>query len=177
MVTAMKKSASLLLIVGMVALLTMSSLPAAAQEPEPIPVSGSFNYLYEELATKVAGGTFFGDYVENEVWVGDFEGTAVSPFPFMQYPTGAIEAWLYTEFEGSVLGKYQGTMVMLAIYKAPSDSTEWHGEWVILSGTGDLEYLRGHGLAWGPGSTNEDDGVIDIYYSGEVVFVEPPAAE
>jgi hypothetical protein len=159
------------LIIGLVL-----SLPVAAQDEapqEPIPVSGSFNYTYEELATKVAGDTFIGDYVENEDWVGDFEGAAVSPFPFIQYPTGEIEAWLYTEFEGTVLGEYKGTMVMIAVYKAPSENTEWHGEWVILSGTGDLEYLRGHGTAWGPGSTNEDDGVIDIYYSGEVFFVEP----
>jgi tRNA (Thr-GGU) A37 N-methylase len=35
---------------------------------------------------------------------------------------------------------------------------------MIVSGTGDLEHLRGHGVVWGPGSTNADDGtpVVDI---------------
>ena len=60
---------------------------------EPIPVSGSFNYTWQELATKVAGGTFIGDDVESEVWIGDFEGTAVLPFPFIQSPSGEIEVY------------------------------------------------------------------------------------
>jgi urocanate hydratase len=144
---------------------------------EPIPVSGSFDYTWEELAAVVAGDTYVADYSEDETWLGDFEGTAVSPFLFVQRPSGSIEAWIYTEFEGTVLGEYEGTFVMMAVYKAPSDSTEWHGEWVILSGTGDLANLRGFGTAWGPGSSNEDDGITDIYYSGEVYFVEAASGE
>jgi hypothetical protein len=44
---------------------------------------------------------------------------------------------------------------------------------MIVSGTGDLANLRGHGVAWGPGSTNSDDGITDILYTGEVMFLEP----
>ena len=168
----MKKYIFVVLVVGVIASL---SLPVVAQEdPGPFPVSGSFNYMYEELAALEADGSYFGDYVEYEEWSGDIEGTAVAPFPFILWASGEMDAWLLAEFEGTVLGEYEGTMVIMSIYHAPtSGGTDWHGEWMIISGTGDLEHLRGQGVAWGPGSTNEDDGITDIYYNGQVMFLEP----
>jgi hypothetical protein len=173
MVTVMKKSALLLLIVGMVATLTMSSFPAAAQEQGPMPVAGSFNYTSKILASAPADGYTLSDATEQEVWIGDFEGTAVSPFPYIAWESGVRDAWLLTEFEGTVLGEYEGTMVMIAIYTKPDPSTDWHGEWMIVSGTGDLENLRGHGVAWGPGSGNAEEGMPHIFYKGTVMFLEP----
>jgi hypothetical protein len=129
-----------------VALLTMSSLPAAALEQGPIPVAGSFNYTPEILASATAEGYTLSDATEQEVWIGDFVGTAVSPFPLIAWESGARDAWLLTE---------------------------WHGEWMIVSGTGDLENLRGHGVAWGPGSGNAEEGMPHIYYRGTVMFLEP----
>jgi hypothetical protein len=72
-----------------------------------------------------------------------------------------------------VLGEYEGTLRIIAIFSRPDATAQWEGEWMIVSGTGDLEHLRGHGVAWGPGSTNADDAVTDIYYTGEVMFLEP----
>jgi hypothetical protein len=89
------------------------------------------------------------------------------------WSSGVQDAWLLTEFEGTVLGEYEGTLVMIAIYDRPDGTAEWQGEWMIVSGTGDLANLRGHGVAWGPGSTNSDDGITDILYTGEVMFLEP----
>lgn len=169
----MKKRTSIMLIVYLVAVLAVLSLPVYAQDKGPVPVSGSFNYTFKVLASGEAGGNTFMDGTEDEVWTGDFEGTAVSPFPFTMWSSGVQDAWLLTEFKGMALGKYKGTLVMIAIYHRPDATAQWEGEWMIVSGTGDLEHLRGHGVAWGPGSTNKDDGITDISYTGEVMFLEP----
>jgi len=169
----MNKRIFIALTVCTVALLSVLSLPAVAQEQGPFPVSGSVNYTYKLLASGESGGNTFMDATEDEVWTGDIEGTGVSPFPFVIWSSGVQDAWLLTEFKGTVLGKYKGTWVMLGIYSRPDATAQWEGEWMIVSGTGDLEHLRGHGVAWGPGSTNKDDGVTDIFYTGEVMFLEP----
>lgn len=139
-----------------------------------IPVSGSFDYFWKPLASlEVDGHTFMDAFDFKEIWIGDLKGTATSLYPFVTWPSGVQEAWLITNFEGTVLGKYKGTLVIITIYDRPDGTAEWQGRWMIVSGTGDLEYLRGQGGAWGPGSTNEDNGIIDIYYTGQVMFLEP----
>jgi hypothetical protein len=65
-----------------------------------------------------------------------------------------------------VLG-YEGTLVIKAQGKQeggtilPSEAL-WTGQWVIISGTGELEGLRGQGTLSGP------SGVID--FTGKVHF-------
>jgi Protein of unknown function (DUF3224) len=169
----MKKRILLMLVVCLVAVLSVVSQPVYAQDQGAIRVSGSINYNFKVLAKGESSGNTFMDGTEDEAWTGGFEGTGVSPFPFVQWSSGAQDAWLITEFKGTVLGKYKGTLVMLGIYARPDATAHWEGEWMIVSGTGDLEHLRGHGLAWGPGSTNKDDGITDIYYTGEVMFLKP----
>ncbi len=171
----MKKRILIILILCLVSVLTALSRPVYAQDKGPVRVSGTFNYTYKILTQGAASGNTFMDGTEDEVWTGDFKGTAVSPFPFAIWSSGVQDAWLLTEFKGTVLGKYKGTLVMIAIYKRPDATAQWEGEWMIVSGTGDLEHLRGHGVAWGPGSTNKDDGIPDILYTGEVMFLMPGA--
>lgn len=143
--------------------------PALAQEQ--IPVSGSFDYTPEIFAQVPASGSMFFDASEDEVWVGDIAGTAVSPFRMVVTPDGVWDAWLYTEFAGTVLGEHEGTMVILARYQRPAPDAHWSGEWIILSGTGDLENVQGHGTSWGPGFNADDpEAGPDIFYSGQVVL-------
>ena len=167
----MKKFRLAVICLSVLAVLAVFSLPVAAQEGELIPVSGSFDYQSTRLAMSEIDSHLLIDAVEDEVWIGDFEGTATSWFPVVGTPEGTRDAWLYTEFEGTVLGEYEGTWQMIAIYYKPNPSAEWQGRWMILGGTGDLEHLRGYGVAWGPGSS--DDGIPDIEYTGNVFFIEP----
>lgn len=118
---------------------------------EAIPVSGSLNYTPEIFAKVSVGDSVFFDASEDEVWVGDFNGTAVAPFRMVVTPDGVWDAWLYAEFEGTVLGEYEGTMSIVSRYKRLAPNAHWAGEWIILSGTGELEDVQGHGTAWGPG--------------------------
>lgn len=172
----MKSKGLRLIFVFAVTLFTALVQPVAAQTPaEPIPVTGSFTYTFEAFGSAAGDGYTLTDLVEHELWIGDFEGTADSPFPLIAWESGAREVWLLTEFEGTVLGEYEGTMVMVAVYTKPDVPTDWHGKWMIISGTGDLENLRGFGVAWGPGAVNAEEGMPHIFYTGTVMFLESPS--
>ena len=151
--------------------LFLTTMSGAALAQQTIPVSGSFNYTPEIFAKVSVGDSVFFDASEDEVWVGDLEGTAVSPFRMVVTPDGVWDAWLYAEFKGTVFGEYEGTMSIASRYKRPAPDAHWAGEWIILSGTGELENVQGHGTAWGPGFDPKDpEAGPDIFYSGEVVF-------
>ncbi len=150
---------------------SLATLAGSAMAQEQVPVSGSFDYTPEIFTQISLGDSNFFDASEDEVWRGDIEGTAVSPFRMVIAPDGVWDAWLYTELEGTVLGEYEGTMVILARYNRPAPDMHWSGEWIILSGTGELENVHGHGTAWGPGFDAENpEASPDIFYSGRVVF-------
>lgn len=152
-------------------LLAAISGPAMAEEP--VSVSGSFDYTPQVFARVPGGGSVFVDASEAEVWTGDIEGKSVAPFRVVVSPDGSVQAWLLAEFEGTVLGQHDGTMVIASKYAKPSASAHWTGEWIILSGTGDLENVHGHGRAWGPGFNPKDpEAGPDIFYSGQIFF--PP---
>lgn len=149
--------------------------PSLAEDGEPVvvTVSGSFDFFPESYASFASGGRKFKDAYETEVWVGDIVGTATAPFRVSVNPDGTINAWLWAEFEGTILGEYEGTMVMLSLYTRHSSQTHWSGQWIIMSGTGDLENVQGYGTAWGPGFVPDDaEQDPDIYYLGYLVFPE-----
>ncbi len=153
------------LVVCMVALLSMLSLPAYAKPP--MLAEGSFDYTFEIMDQKWADGHWFFTATEYETWEGDFEGTAVSFFRvvWFNYPDGPLNVWLRSDFEGTVMGK-QGTLVIQLVgwRYLPED---WYGEWVIISGTGELANLKGQGIWWGPGFGAPGP---DIFYSGNIHF-------
>ncbi len=143
---------------------------ADAATVEPMPVSGSFDYTPHVFSQIAAGGGAFVDASEDEVWSGDIKGTSVAPFRVVVSPDGSVAAWVNSEFKGTVLGKYEGTMNIVTLYTKPAQKAHWTGEWIILSGTGGLKNVQGHGAAWGPGAGGAGPGVPAINYSGEVVF-------
>lgn len=155
-----------------IVLLTLLTTPLLAQDTEPVivPVSGSFDFFPEKLGTIRADDRVFTDAFETEVWVGDIVGTADAPFRVYINPDGKIYAWLLAEFEGSVLGDYEGTFIMQSLYTRHANTTHWTGEWIIMSGAGDFENVQGAGTAWGPGFVADDTENPDIYYSGHLVF-------
>jgi hypothetical protein len=171
----MKNKVSLIGFVFVVAVLLLT-LPAYAQEdgPEPIPVSGTYNYTPNILSTVVIDGTTYFDVTADAVWFGDFEGTEVANYRAVIEPSDAWDSGVISEFDGTVLGEYEGTMVIWSVWKRMSSTAHWYAEWWILSGTGDLANIYGRGHAWGPGFNPEDpEAEPDVYYSGEVFFAEP----
>jgi len=73
----------------------------------------------------------------------------------------------YFELEGTVLGSDLGTLTILLTGKQDAPDQDWYGQWVIISGTGDLANARGRGTWGGPGFGAEGP---DIWYSGQVHF-------
>jgi hypothetical protein len=172
----MKKIGLLMLVVCMVVLTTVLSLPVAAQDSEPLTliVSGTFDYTPEILVWEDVSGTSYIETTEIEIWSGDISGTGSSQDRIVISPSGAWEGWIMTTFEKVMVGDKEGGLVTLSTWKRPAETAEWQGEWVILRGTGDLENAHGSGSAWGPGFNPEDpEASPDIFYSGEVIFLEP----
>ena len=86
-------------------------------------------------------------------------------------PMSFIDTSSFVEVE---VGGKVGGLEMNAIGDRPDAASDWRGTWVITSGTGDLEGLRGHGTFWGPGwlppggGTDEcPEGMGVVYYSVE----------
>ena len=153
------------LIVCMVALLSMLSMPVHATPP--MLAEGSFDYTFEIMDEKWADGHWFFTATEYETWQGDFEGTAVSFFRvvWFNYAEGPLNVWLRSDFEGTVMGR-EGTLVIQLVgwRYLPED---WSGQWVIISGTGELANLHGQGTWGGPGFGAPGP---DIWYSGQINF-------
>lgn len=162
----MRKMSFTLLVVCMVAFLSMLWMPALHATP-PTPVSGTFDYTFEITDERWADGHYFFEATEWETWEGDFEGTAVSFFRvvWFNFDSGPLNVWLRADFEGTVMGR-EGTLVIQLVgwRYLPED---WSGQWVIISGTGELANLRGQGIWGGPGFGAPGP---DIWYSGQIHF-------
>ena len=172
----MKRTKFVIFLIGAMALGFMVSMPVAAQEsiPETIPISGSLDYVPTLLLMEDVGGTTFWDVLEDEVWMGDIAGTASGNDRIMTWASGESEAWITFEIDATVLGEYEGTLNIISVWKKKGPTDYWHGEWTIMSGTDDLEHIHGFGVGWGPGFNREDpEASPDIYYTGEIVFLEP----
>lgn len=151
-------------------------LPVAAQDDElgVIPVSGTYNYMPEVPDQGFAAGHMYMTVTTLDEWLGDFEGPATSVCRVIATPAGNSPGPCIVEFDGTVLADKQGTFVMVIVYGRMSADAEWFGDWWIISGTGDLANMHGKGVVWGPGFNPEDtEGEPDIYYRGDLVFVEP----
>ena len=151
-------------VLTLVMVLLMVSTTVLAQPPTA--VEGYFDYTFDVLDVREANGNQFLYATESEDWQGDFVGVGDAEFTVGIFSSGFWNVWLRSEFTGTVLGDKEGTMVMQLVGKKPADG-EWYGQWVILSGTGDLSKARGNGTWGGPGFGAEGP---DIWYSGQIHF-------
>jgi hypothetical protein len=150
-VKTLKKIVTTTFLICMVALLSTLSLPLV-HATKPLSVSATFDYTFSITRERWVGDRhYIFEATEWEVWSGDFEGTAVSFFKVMwfNYPSGPLNVWLRSEFEGTVMGN-EGTLVIQLVgwRHLPDD---WVGQWVIIRGTGELTCLHGQGTWGGPG--------------------------
>jgi hypothetical protein len=168
----MRKMLSAALLMCIVALLTLLIPAGYAMKPQD--VKGTFDYTYEIIETRVADGNMFLYATEDETWIGDFAGTSEAVFRVEIFSAGFWNVWLRSTFTGEVDGK-SGTMVIQLVGKRTWWDAErfwWYGQWVILSGTGELANLHGRGTWWGPGYEGEEipGERPDIHYEGQIHF-------
>ncbi len=101
---------------------------------------------------------------EDAVWSGTFEGTSTEQCVVVISASGAWSVVGFVFFDGEVNGM-SGTLLIYFWGSRPDGFSEWDGRWLIESGTGDLEYLNGRGIFWGPGAPDVGQQG-DIYVRG-----------
>ena len=101
-------------------------------------------------APTVRGGDTFVPSYEEGLWTGTFDGISTEIGQVVAHSSGSRSFNSTITLEGNVEGQ-SGTLVMEVAGTMALGSTEWVGTWVLLSGTGGLADLRGHGDWWGPG--------------------------
>ncbi len=169
----MSKRSLLLITVLMVALLLALSVPAYATGPH-VTVEGEWDYQGQPLFDeKWAGGNYFASFADCGTWTGGFEGNVCDAGKIVFHSSGSIFTKYTVWFDGKVwdesTGAYlgEGTLELRFVGRVFDENVGMQGTWVIVSGTGDLATLKGHGTWWGFGSDGVP-GTPDLYYSGQV---------
>jgi hypothetical protein len=70
-------------------------------------------------------------------------------------------------FQNVDVGGATGGLHLDVLGERPAVGSDWKGSWVITSGSGDLEEIRGHGTFWGPGWLGNPEEYGVIYYMVE----------
>jgi len=157
----MRKMLSAALLMCMVALL--STLSTAVHATPPTTAEGRWYYTPYPSPPRWADGNQFIYGYEYSTWTGTFDGTSYDVFTVVVHPSGFRYVEGLIDFDGTVMGK-SGSMVIRFVGKGTGTppTVEWSGQWVILSGTGELASLCGQGTWWGPAKA--------VYYSGKIHF-------
>ena len=162
----MKKCVQLLVVLSVIALAFMASSPVLAGPPAT--AEGLWQYTSTVLGVKEAGCNTFVTTFENGLWTGTFDGVSTEDGQVVIHCNGAWSFNAIVSFEGTVDGKY-GTFEMSVVGTRPDGLAEWEGKYVILSGTGELDNLRGQGIWYGPGASGPG-ALGDIFYEGNYHF-------
>jgi len=167
----MRKMLSAALLICFVALLPTLSIPAV-NATKPMDVEGYFDYISYLVSAREADGNLFLKTEEDVWWYEDIDGITLKEDSKCRVVMHSTGDWWYTglyKVTGTVHDVY-GSFVIHTVGKKP-EGLDWYGEWVIISGTGELEDLRGQGTWGGPGfdpSTPTVPGYI--WYEGEIHF-------
>ncbi len=160
-----KVSIFLLLLVMVLAFMQWAPVSASA----PTDVVGKLFYVpYLAGEPKIVGGNTFLKTYEDSWWEGTLEGYSYDECKVVVHRSGL---WTYNAkayFSGSVDGR-TGELTLRLNGRRPDAFSEWTGQWVILSGTGELANLHGQGTFYGPGSPGFGE-VGEITIEGQVHF-------
>lgn len=141
--------------------------PVAASRPAD--VSGTLSYIpYQVGEPKIVGGNMFFQ-TEEDVWYeGDFDGTAFDECLVILHASGNWTYQAISHFSGTIAG-HTGEMTLRLNGHRPDAFSDWTGQWVILSGSGDLTNVHGQGIFYGAGSPGF--GFMgQVTYEGQVHF-------
>ena len=154
-----------ILFILMAVFLIFSASPVYAGPPDV--AEGVWKYYIYEEYYKIAGGTTFITTYDYGVLTGTFEGESTEVGTVVIHSNGKASFNALLTFTGEVNGK-SGTFKMSVVGRAILGE-DWTGQWVILSGTGDLSNLRGEGTWYGPGAGGSFKWGT-LYYDGNYHF-------
>ncbi len=145
------------------AFLLLALMIAPVTVTAPMPASGTWTDTGASAPdVRMAGGNTIISQTGTTTVTGTFEGTMESNVKVVIHPNGKTNTWVIGVFSGSVDG-LSCTLVMRFAATGNAVTGEMEGNWVILSGTGDLANLRGQG-------TVEGVGGVGGTYSGQILF-------
>jgi len=136
-----------ILTIGLVALLVLASAPVALvfARTSTAPAQGEWTWVNEtfrEMVHRSGSGFLRGD--EAGAWTGTFDGESHDDFIGHVSASGELHGMLRVRFENvSVNGAEGGLWMGLSWYV--NDEYNFGGRWTILSGSGELQHLRGEG--------------------------------
>lgn len=120
--------------------------PAAAAGP-PISASGSYQQVsFVPSNFRTADGVTFFDFTENDRLSGTFSGTSVIEGSCMRRASGQTLCQALETFTGTVAGQGSSgdTVTFRDVVRIDSTGAV-HGSFTVVSGTGGLANVRGHG--------------------------------
>ena len=131
----------------------------AVHATPPTTASGEWTYYLVSWDYRMADGNMIFTGTEHSTWTGTFVGESDDVFKGVIHSSGFLTYQIHIYFEGMVESK-SGTLVILVNGAETADGSSVWGQWVILSGTGDLANLHGQGKYSGIGG--------DLLYSGQI---------
>jgi hypothetical protein len=157
---------SLVLLVGVCVPSAAAATPGSATQ-----VSGGWSWVNTGVTFEPQpDGSMLVSGTEAGTWTGSFRGTSRDVFQMTQTPPvddpdhwGPGWGTLTAAFEGKV-GVKTGTMVLYITFWWAADQPAYEGDWTILSSTGALRHVTGHGT-WGSA-----DGGATYGYTGRVYW-------
>jgi hypothetical protein len=115
-----------------------------------MPASGSFVDVVTSTQVRMADGNFIISQTITQTLMGTFTGTASQRATTVAHPTGAANFFGVETCTCMVAGKSGSLVVGFSGTSAPDGSFE--GQFVIVSGTGNLANLNGRGTIQSPGT-------------------------
>jgi len=148
-----KLSVSIVCLVALLSMILMLTLIADAGRRDHHgrkPASGTWVFYPDHKDIKYGDSYTFILGNETGDWTGTFEGTDYAVFFAEKNPSGTYVYLPYGVifFEGEVDGKYGTLRINFGPAVKTGEPMLWSGPWEILSGTGELENLRGQGTWW-----------------------------
>lgn len=139
-------------------LLAATSLTAAAGLTTE--ASGTFTQVsFETSNTRTVGEVTLFDFTESDVLSGTFSGTSIIEGSCVVQPSGEAVCHALETFNGTVNGR-SGTATFFDVIFPNLATGAVHGNFTIISGTGELENLRGHGTFQGEEGTGTYTGTL-----------------
>ena len=157
----------LLALLALSVMLSMRSRSAPAEAPTTS--SGLWRYKPTIEQVRVVDSKAFFETSAEGVWTGTFIGASTEAGQVVIDGSGLWSLSGTISFPQVTVDRRSGALELSIVGERPNVTADWQGEWVILSGTGDLATLRGQGTWWAPAAPEAGEWSV-AYYGGEVDF-------
>jgi hypothetical protein len=168
-----KKLIGILVVIAILSLLTISALAGMQIDSGwGNHVEGVWTYLpVGEPLVDVVGNHTFMKISDTGDWNGGIFGDADDYGEVALHNVSGY--WYYfgtVPFESATVKGKTGALVISVFGWRPDMTTDWEGTWEIISGSGELANIEGHGTWDGPGWQGDPLVPGEVDYTGKINF-------